>query len=218
MTTIAANESIVKGPSGAGIVVGAILAVWFAAAVAAGANGVFLAGPDTPPFALMSAAAGPPILFLLAYGFSERVRGFALSLNLGLLTAFQAWRVLGAGMLFLYAYGHLPGLFAWPAGLGDVAVGLAAPFAVLALMRRSPGWQRRVFWLNIAGLADFAAAVGTGLLTSGTAIGIFAGAVNSDAMAILPMSLLPSFGVPLFIIMHAISLLQLRAQRREGVA
>ncbi len=214
MTTITANDPISSRSTGPGIVVGAILTIWLVVSVLAATNGVFLAAPDEVPVALMTAAGAPPILFLLAYGASQRVRDYAMSVDLGLLTAFQAWRVVGGGMLFLYAYGHLPGFFAWPAGTGDVAVGLAAPFAVLALIRKTPDWQRRVFWLNIAGLADFAGAVATGLLTSGTAIGIFAGAVNSDAVAVLPLSLLPGFGVPLFIIMHAISLLQLRALRR----
>lgn len=214
MTTITANETIAGRPSGTGAVVGTILTLWLVAAVFAAANGIFLTGPDELPLGLMTAVSVPPSLFLLAYGASRRVREYALSLDLGLLTAFQGWRVVGAGMLILYAYGHLPGFFAWPAGVGDVAVGLAAPFAVLALMKKAPGWQRKVFWLNIAGLADFAGAVGTALLTSGTAFGIVAASVDSDAMAVLPMSLLPGFAVPLFIIMHAISLLQLRALRR----
>ncbi len=49
-----------------------------------------------------------------------------LGVDIGLVTSFQAWRVAGFVFLPLLAFGHLPGLFAWPAGLGDVAVGLAA--------------------------------------------------------------------------------------------
>jgi len=82
--------------------------------------------------------------------------------------------VIGAMFLALYAFGLLPGLFAWPAGLGDAAVGLAAPFVLLAMLRGAPNWPRRVAWLNIAGLVDFAGAIGTGVLTSNSSLGVLA--------------------------------------------
>ena len=39
--------------------------------------------------------------------------------------AVQLFRALGVIFLILYANGQMPGLFAWPAGVGDVIVGLA---------------------------------------------------------------------------------------------
>src|SRR5262249_1717957 len=126
------------------------------------------------------------------------------------LTAVQGWRVVGAMFLALYAFGLLPGLFAWPAGLGDSAVGLAAPFVLLAMLRGAPNWQRGVFWLNIAGLIDFTGAIITGVLTSNSALGLFADGAQRANMGDLPLSLVPTFGVPLWIIFHIISLLQLR--------
>ena len=42
------------------------------------------------------------------------------------LVALQFSRVLGVTFLVLYAVGQLPGIFALPAGCGDVMVGLAA--------------------------------------------------------------------------------------------
>lgn len=71
--------------------------------------------------------------------------------------------MIGSVFLALYAFDLLPGLFAWPAGVGDVAVGSTAPFVVLAMVRGVATWRRRVAWLNIAGLADFVGAVGTGV-------------------------------------------------------
>jgi hypothetical protein len=57
-------------------------------------------------------------------------------------------RVAGVAFLLYMALGHLPALFALPAGLGDIAAGIAAPLffvlhitAVSALVRapqRSP--------------------------------------------------------------------------------
>jgi len=87
---------------------------------------------------------------------------------------------------------------------------LAAPFVVLAMLRGAPTWRRQVAWLNIAGLVDFVGAVGTGVLTSNTSLGLVAHEATRASMGALPLSLVPTFAVPLWIIFHVISLLQLR--------
>ncbi len=93
---------------------------------------------------MLAAVAGPPLIFAAAYRASRRFRDFVLAIDLRLLTAVQRWRVIGVMFLAFYAFGLLPGLFAWPAGVGDAAVGLAAPFVLLAMLRRSPTWRRQV--------------------------------------------------------------------------
>jgi hypothetical protein len=85
---------------------------------------------------------------------------------------------------------------------------------LLALIAQRPGWERRVFWLNIAGLADFAGAIATGVLSSNSVLGVFATGEARASMGLLPLSLVPSFAVPLWIIFHMISLIQLRRARR----
>jgi hypothetical protein len=145
---------------------------------------------------------------------SHRLRDFALAIDLRWLTAIQGWRVIGVMFLAIYAYGLLPGLFAWPAGLGDAAVGLAAPFVLLAMLRGAPDWRRRVAWLNIAGHLDFAAAPGIGVLTSNSALGLLADGARSASLAELPLSLVPAIAVPLWTIFHMISLLRLRRKLR----
>jgi hypothetical protein len=187
-----------------------ILAAWFAVVIVAGRAEAFEAGPGGQPLPVLAAFAGPPLLFAIAYRVSPRVRALALGLDLRLLTAVQAWRVLGLVFLAFYDFGLLPGLFAWPAGVGDGAVGVAAIFVLAAMLRNAPGWRRRVFWLNIAGLVDFVGAVGTGVLTSNSSIGVFRDAGAGASMGLLPLSLIPTFAVPLWIIAHMISLLQLR--------
>src|SRR6185437_8157592 len=52
---------------------------------------------------------------------------FVLALDLRFVAAVQAWRWAGLEFLTLYTYGILPGVFAWPAGLGDMIVGFSAP-------------------------------------------------------------------------------------------
>jgi hypothetical protein len=133
------------GRRGQAPLVAAILAVWLAAVLALGASGAFEAAPGAPPLGVVLAIGGPPLLFALLYRLRPGVHEFALGIDLRWLTAIQAWRVLGVMFLALYAFGLLPGLFAWPAGLGDAAVGAAAPFVLLAILRGAPGWRRRVF-------------------------------------------------------------------------
>jgi hypothetical protein len=65
----------------------------------------------------------PVTLFLAAYGFSQRFRDFILAQELRTLAMMQHWRVVGFVFLPLYAFDVLPGLFAWPAGVGDVLYG-----------------------------------------------------------------------------------------------
>jgi len=190
-----------QGETGPAFGAAAVVGVWFAVILAANLAGAFEPDPVNPPLALAAALVLPVATFAIAYRLSARVRTFALGLDLGLLTAIQSWRVLGGMFLVLYAYGMLPGAFAWPAGVGDVAVGLAAPFAA--------GWYRNVLWLNIAGLLDFVGAVGMGLLTSSSALGVLDVAVRSDLMTSLPVALIPTFAVPFFIVLHVISLIQL---------
>lgn len=189
-------------------------AVWFLVIIAAGRAGVFQSPPSRPPLPILLAVAAPPLLFAFVYRASRRFRGFVLTIDLRLLTAIQSWRVIGVTFLVLYAFDLLPGLFAWPAGVGDVAVGVAAPFVVLAMLRGAPTWRRQVAWLNIAGLVDFAGAVGTGVLTSNPSLGFVADTGARASLGALPLSLVPTFAVPLWIIFHLISLLQLRRTAR----
>jgi hypothetical protein len=205
-----------KAPSaiGTGWIVAAIVAAWFAVIVVLGAAEIFVAGPAGAPLPLFAAIVVPPILFAIAYAASPGVREFALGLDLRVLTAMQAWRVIGLVFLAFYAFDMLPGIFAWPAGLGDAAVAIGAIVALGAMLRQAPHWRRSVFWLNIAGLVDFVVAIATGVLTSNTAIGILNDGSPRIELGALPMSLIPTFAVPFWIILHTISLLQLRQPAR----
>jgi hypothetical protein len=187
-----------------------VVMAWAALSLILNVLGVFTAHPDQPPFSLLTAIIGPPIVFLLAYAFSATVRTLSLRLDLRLLTAMQGWRVIGAMFLILMSFGLLPGTFAWPAGLGDLIVGAYAPFVVLAISRRTPGWHTHVVLLNGLGLLDFVGAVGGGVLSGSSPIGMLRGDVTTDILLELPLSMIPTFAVPCWIVLHIISLLKLR--------
>jgi hypothetical protein len=186
-----------------------VVAAWAALSLILNVLGVFDNPPDKPPLALLISVILPPTLFVIAFVLSAGVRTLSLSLDLRLLTAMQAWRIIGAMFLVLMTAHLLPGTFAWPAGVGDIIVGAYAPFVVLAISRRTPNWRRHVILLNILGLLDFVGAIGGGVLAGNSPIGILRGDVATDMMQRLPLSLIPTFAVPFWIVLHVISLIKL---------
>lgn len=187
-----------------------VIAAWAALSLVLNILGVFVTRPDRPPFTLLAAVIGPPVLFGIAYALSAYVRTLSLSVDLRLLTAMQAWRIIGVMFLVLMTMRLLPGTFAWPAGIGDLIVGAYAPFVVLVTSRRTPGWHKHVVLLNVLGLLDFVGAIGGGVLSGNSPIGILRGEVTADIMQELPLSLIPTFAVPFWIILHIVSLLKVR--------
>ena len=127
----------------------------------------------------------------------------------------QSWRIIGFAFPPLYAHEVLPGLFAWPAGLGDVAMGLSAPLVTWTLLRHPDFAASRGFivW-NLLGLLDFAVAGVTSTLASGAVAGLVSGPVTAAPMEVWPLILFPAFIVPLFMMLHLTVLSQVWPRRR----
>jgi hypothetical protein len=190
--------------------IAAVIGIWFALVVLLGADGKFSRPIADPPLPIFLGFSIPLIAFAGAYAISVSFRKWVLTLDLRLLTAIQAWRAGGLGFISLYAHGLLPGLFAWPAGLGDIAIGVTAPWMMLALIHRNePALNRRFVMWNLLGILDLVNAVGMGALNSGF-IPALASKVTTAPMTQLPLVLIPAFLVPLFIMLHITSLLQAR--------
>ena len=186
----------------------ALLVVWLAISVTASKFLIFHAGSKyalLPPIPLGLAVLLPIVFFLLWFGLSRRFREFALSINPMALTIAETWRIGGIAFVVLQAFHILPGVFAQPAGWGDFAIGLTAPFVALYLAR--PGHRNIFIAWNIAGMVDLVNAIALGVLSS-TAVGILRPSVSTDAMTFLPLSLVPTFAVPLLFIVHIILIAQ----------
>ena len=117
----------------------------------------------------------------------------------------HSFRVTGVVFLLLMAFGHLPALFALPAGLGDIAVGLAAPRVARGL---ADGTGRRAaLRFNALGVTDLIVAlilgaiIGYQLISTGPA---------SAPISELPLALIPSAEVPLLLALHITSIGALR--------
>ena len=195
--------------------VGAALFAFLAAAIVIGTGG-YLTNPGASLILPIGVTAVVPVaLFLATFAASARFRGFVLAQDPRILTMMHLWRVVGFIFLLLYAVDTLPAVFAIPAGVVDVAIGVAAIF-IVARMERDPSFVRSKGFarFHLLGLLDFAVAVGTSGLAAGAIPGLVPGGVTSAAMDVWPLNFFPSFIVPLFIILHLTVLLKIRALRR----
>ena len=97
-----------------------------------------------------------------------------------------------------------------------MAIGLTAPFVVLALRRRPAFAAGRLFqaW-NLLGILDLIDAVGLGATSAVLGIGISA-EITTFPMGVLPLVFVPTFLVPLFLMLHLASLLQARQMAVAG--
>jgi hypothetical protein len=123
----------------------------------------------------------------------------------------QTFRVVGGAFLVVMALGHLPAMFALPAGLGDVATGLAAPF-VARRLARGTGHDGAV-WFNALGLADLVVAVGMA-----TVARLLLDTSSTEALRLLPLALVPTTAVPLAVALHLVSLGRLLPRRMREPA
>jgi hypothetical protein len=127
------------------------------------------------------------------------------------LVSVQLFRALGAIFLILSATGTLPRLFALPAGLGDILVGLSAPVVGLAYARAPQKAAGLVAAWNVLGLLDLTDALGLGFLTAPSRYALEV-QPTSDLMTVLPLVLIPVYLVPLFFVLHLASLTKLRRE------
>jgi hypothetical protein len=208
-----------NGHSSVRSVVFAALALWLGLVSFLGSQGAFVGSAGSPPLPIFFGLAIPLAVFFAAYFGWSAFRTFILGADLRFVAAMQAWRWAGLCFLFLYAKGVLPALFAFPAGLGDMAIGITAPWIVLGLVRNPlfAACRRYVIW-NILGIVDFVVAVSMAVLCSGLFHGIngLIGNVTTAPMSQLPLVLTPVYVVPLFAMLHFTALFQARQLARSG--
>jgi hypothetical protein len=180
-----------------------LLLAWFFAAVFLSVGGALVTSGG-PPIALAVAIALPLLLF-----WQDGRRGHPLFAGMARLepanlAVLQTFRVVGAVFLIEWARGSLPGGFALPAGVGDVAIGIAAPFVAGALAARKPHAPGLFRAWNLLGLLDLVVAVTAGVTHSRSPIGVFvsASAPTTDALVRYPLSLIPTFFVPVAVMLH----------------
>jgi hypothetical protein len=190
----------------------ALILGWLGVDITLASTHALRAGPHRFPF-LGIAVALPLAAGFVLFALSPVLRRALSAIPGPWLIAVQGGRVLGGLFLVLLALNKLPARFALPAGIGDVLVGLAAPLVAYALATRRQGARPLALAFNVAGILDLAIAVTMGFTSAPGPQRVFFGGPSTALMALMPMTLIPIFLVPLAILVHAASLRALRAER-----
>jgi len=183
--------------------------LWLAIIWSGAVNGVFRPGNNTPPlipFAIfLPVIVGVPILLR-----SKRIGDVLDAMPASWLIGLQVYRVFGSIFLVGWARGAIPGIFALPAGIGDVTTGLLAlPVAYYLASRNGDAVRGAIAW-NIFGLVDFTIAVGIGLTITPGPLQLIVPSIPNTGVGLYPTVLIPAFAVPSSILLHVLSLRQLR--------
>ena len=194
----------------------AVLVAWFVFAAETSLAGWWGGIARTVP-TIQYALVTPIVLGMLLFWAWPLLRRTLQAIPNEWIICIQFYRVLGLIFLVLYAAGRLPALFAMPAGVLDVLVGLLAPAVAIAYVRSRDRAAGRVRLWNYLGIADLVIAVTMGFLTSPSPLQLAGFDRPSVLIAIYPLSLIPIYMVPLSILLHLASLHRLR-QTEMGAA
>jgi len=183
--------------------------LWLAVIWSAAINGVFRPSstllPLLPLAIFLPVIVGVPILLR-----SKRIGEVLDAMPASWLIGLQVYRVIGGLFLAGWARGVVPGVFALPAGIGDVVTGLLAlPVAYFLVSRNGDAARSATAW-NIFGLIDFTIAVGIGMAITPGPFQLIAPSIPNAGLGLYPAVMIPAFAVPSSILLHALSLRQLR--------
>jgi hypothetical protein len=190
--------------------------LWMAVAWSVAINGVFRTGTRLPalPLAIfLPVIVGAPPLLL-----SKRMGQVLDAMPTSWLVALQLYRIFGSWALAAALRGALPLVFGVPAGIGDTLTGLiAVPAAIAVATGTAQGRSAAIAW-NILGLADLVVAVTLGAITSPGPFQLIVPHEPSIGAGVYPGVLTPAFVVPSSILLHFLSLRQLRRRSRADAA
>jgi hypothetical protein len=141
---------------------------------------------------------------------SSKFKAWCLGIDLKVFMLFNLVRFVGIYFLILYSGGRLPYDFAVPGGWGDI---VTAAFALVLILfvpaSNKTGWSIYFLW-NLLGLIDI-------LFVAATAGRLAMAAPESMGELLkLPLSLLPTFIVPIIIYIHLVIFLRLYNSKKKG--
>src|SRR5215831_6141231 len=105
---------------------------------------------------------------------------------------------------------RLPWQFALPAGIGDVATGIVAVIVAALLARNVIGAHRATYAWCLFGIADLVVAVTMGAMTSPGRAHLLAFETPNLLVTSYPLVMVPTFAVPLALMLHGLVLWRLR--------
>lgn len=176
---------------------------WLALAVLIGASGKFALLPFPVPQVIVLALT---IVTVWAGTRVAAVRAWVDALPLRALVAVHAVRFVGIAFLVLAAQGQLSPIFAEPAAWGDILAAAGALALLASGLPRTRGHRNLYLVWNTFGLLDFVVVVTTAAWVASRGL-----VPGMTPLLHLPLSLLPTFLVPLLIASHIFLFRRLRA-------
>lgn len=128
------------------------------------------------------------------------------------LAGLQIFRLIGFVFLTEMVRGHIPGSFAWPAGIGDILVGL---FAIYSFLTFHKSGRLKLQILTILGLLDFAGAFFFGFTSMEGPAQLFAKGFDNKSN-LFPTGIIPFSLVPYAITYHILALISLKRKGKAG--
>ena len=159
----------------------------------------------------------PLITLIIPVGIVYTARHYLTQDNLSQfwLVGLQIVRVVGVVFLIEMVRGNIPGIFAYPAGLGDLATGVLA-FVVLFIgfsSKKIPNWG--IWAVAILGIADFVSAFFFGFTSGANPLQLFSFEMPNQVI-LYPTGLIPMFLVPFAICYHILSLTMLKKTKKKA--
>jgi hypothetical protein len=190
------------------------LGVWLAVIWILAVRGFFevTAGGTSP---LPVAIVVPVIVGLFVLLRSQTIAAAIDTVLPSWLIGLQIYRIIGGNFVVLWAFGAMPGAFALPVGIGDVIVGVLALPAAFYFASGRPGAYAVAIGWNLLGVADLINAVTLGILSSPGPLQLIGLDHPNILTAAYPTVMTPAFAVPLSLILHGVSLWQLRRRARQ---
>ncbi len=183
---------------------------WLAVAQYLGsANAYFATTENSVPTVLLGLLI-PLITAGMALWLSGSIASLVSAIPLPWIVAAQVFRVGGGIFLVLWADGRLPWQFALPAGVGDVTTGCFAVVVAALLARRSTGARRAAYTWSLFGIADLVVALTMGAMTSPGRAHLLALEAPNLLISSYPLVMVPTFAVPLALMLHGLVLWRLR--------
>lgn len=187
------------------MLVAAVLGAWLAIALVIADGTHFPIVPRVLRFRVTLAVMFVPFVLGLALLFASRtMRAINTAMPTSWLVRVQSYRL--AGFIFLFpflAYAVVPGGFAWPAAVGDMATGALALVVGHALEHGRPGAGRWAIAWNLFGMLDL------------IVVPLAALHYGAQVIAVYPLAIVPLFlGPPLGMLTHVYSLRNLLTARR----
>ena len=195
----------------AGVLSVALIA-WVVVAQYLGSQNAYFAATDTAvPTVLLGLLIplGAAAVLLWRLG---SVANLVSAIPLPWLVAAQIYRVAGGIFLALWVDGRLPWQFALPAGIGDVMTGVAAVVVAAQLARNAIGAHRATYAWSFFGIADLVVAITMGAMTSPGLPHLLAFDAPNLLISSYPLVMVPTFAVPLALMLHGLVLWRLRRQ------